>query len=58
MMDKVGKVFIYQAAGVSRCLVCDVLFTREASRKHSTETCFPAPPECPPIPYGVTASAA
>ena len=52
MMDKVGKPFVVKGS-LRRCLVCDVLFTREASRVHSDETCFPAPPACPPIPYGV-----
>jgi hypothetical protein len=56
--DKIGKVFVYQGEGVSRCLVCDVLMSRTESRKHSTEVCFPAPPACPPIPQGVTAGAA
>jgi hypothetical protein len=57
MMDRVGKIFIAQPP-LSKCLVCDVLMTRAASRAHSAETCFPAPPECPPIPYGVMAGAA
>jgi hypothetical protein len=57
MMDRVGKIFIAQGSH-SKCAVCDVLMTRAASRAHSAETCFPAPPECPPIPYGVMAGAA
>ena len=52
MKDKIGKVFIAQPP-LSRCMICDVLMSREASRVHSTQTCFPTPPECPPIPYGV-----
>lgn len=54
MTDTVGKVFIYQGAGVSRCLVCDVLFSRAESRDHFTETCYPAPTACPPIPFGIS----
>jgi hypothetical protein len=50
--DTLGKVFVVQGES-RRCLVCDVLFTREASREHSVETCFPAPSACPPITYGV-----
>jgi hypothetical protein len=56
MMDKVGKIFIAHPP-LRQCVVCDVLFTREASRIHSDEICFPAP-ACPPIPHGVTAGAA
>jgi hypothetical protein len=52
MMDKVGKIFVVKGS-LRRCLVCDVLFTHEASRVHSDEICFPGPPECPPITYGV-----
>jgi hypothetical protein len=50
--DFAGKVFIKRGSH-NKCVICDVLFTREASRVHSDETCFPAPPACPPIPYGV-----
>jgi len=57
MMDKVGKVFIVQGS-LRRCLICDGLFTRDASREHFGETCFPTPPACPPIRYGVTEGAA
>ena len=52
MMDKVGKVFIVQGS-LRRCLICDQLFSREACREHFTATCFPTPPACPPIRYGV-----
>jgi hypothetical protein len=58
MKDRVGKVRIYNGAGVSRSLVCDVLFIAEKTREHSTETCFPVPPACPSITYGVTEEAA
>jgi hypothetical protein len=52
MTDKVGKIFVVKGPR-RRCLVCDVLFTHEASRIHSDEICFPAPSACPPIRYGV-----
>lgn len=52
MMDIVGKIFIARGS-LRKCVVCDVLFSWEASRVHSDEICFPAPPECPPITYGV-----
>ena len=52
MMDRIGKIFIAQGSH-SKCAVCDVLMTRAASRVHSTEICFPAPPACPPFSYGV-----
>jgi hypothetical protein len=52
MTDIVGKIFIARGS-LRKCVTCDVLMSREASRVHSTETCFPAPPECPPIAYGV-----
>jgi hypothetical protein len=52
MNDRVGKIFIAQPP-LSRCLVCDVLFSRDASRVHSAEICFPVPPACPPFSYGV-----
>jgi hypothetical protein len=57
MMDKVGKPFVVKGS-FRKCLVCDVLFTHEASRIHSDAICFPAPSACPPIPRGVTAGAA
>jgi hypothetical protein len=52
MKDKVGKIFVVKGP-LRRCLVCDVLFTHEASRIHSDEICFPGPAACPPITYGV-----
>jgi hypothetical protein len=52
MTDKVGKIFIAQGSH-SKCAICDVLMTRAESRVHSTQTCFPAPPACPPFSYGV-----
>jgi hypothetical protein len=53
MKDSIGKVFVYQGEGISKCLICDALFNKAASRAHFTETCFPVPPACPPIPFGV-----
>jgi hypothetical protein len=52
MRDRLGKVFTAYPP-LRQCLVCDVLFSLEASRVHSDETCCPAPPECPPFSYGV-----
>ena len=52
MMDTVGKIFVVKGS-FRKCLVCDVLFPHEASRIHSDEICFPAPPACPSITYGV-----
>ena len=56
-METVGKVVFVQGS-LRRCLICDGLFTRDASREHFGETCFPKPPSYPPIPYGVTEGAA
>ena len=52
MMDAVGKVFVVRGS-LRKCFVCDVLMSHAASRVHSDEICFPTPPECPPITYGV-----
>jgi hypothetical protein len=52
MNDSVGKVFIVRGS-LRKCVICDVLFSREASREHSVQICFPATPSCPPIPPGV-----
>jgi hypothetical protein len=57
MRDIVGKIFIVKGS-LRKCLVCDVLFTHEASRIHSDEICFPGPAAFPPIPRGVKAGAA
>ena len=56
-MEKVGKVFFVQGS-LRRCLICDELFSREACREHFAESCFPAPPACPPIRHSVTEGAA
>ena len=53
MTDREGKIFIAQGS-FRQCVVCDVLMSRAASRVHSDETCYPAPPACPKIRYGVT----
>ena len=52
MMDKVGKVFIAYPP-ICKCVICEVLFSWEASRIHSEEICFPDPSACPPITYCV-----
>jgi hypothetical protein len=41
-MDMVGKIFRAEQ-GMRRCMVCEELFTREASREHSDEPCQPKP---------------
>jgi hypothetical protein len=43
--DGVGKVFIVFSHGTRRCLICERLFTREASREHSEVPCVPAVPD-------------
>jgi hypothetical protein len=57
MTDIVGKIFVVKGS-FRKCLVCDVLFTHQASRIHSDDICFSGPAACPPIPRGVTAGAA
>jgi hypothetical protein len=52
MTDRVGKIFVVRGS-LRKCFICDVLMSHAASRVHSDEICFPAPPECPPITYGV-----
>lgn len=47
-MDTVGKHSL-----LSKCVIGDVLFRREASREYSVEICFPTPSACLPIRYGV-----
>lgn len=41
-MDSVGKVFAVEGL-FRRCLVCDGLFTIEASKEHAVAICFPKP---------------
>ena len=43
--DTVGKVFIVFVNGTRRCLVCERLFTRDASRAHSDVPCNPSAPD-------------
>jgi hypothetical protein len=43
--DQVGKVFIMFVHGTSRCLVCERLFTHDASREHCDVPCVPALPD-------------
>ena len=40
--DQVGKVFIVFVHGTRRCLICERLFTRDASRAHSEVSCNPS----------------
>jgi hypothetical protein len=42
--DTVGKVFKVFVNGTFRCLVCERLFTRDASREHCEVPCVPAVP--------------
>jgi hypothetical protein len=39
--EKVGKVFIIVDLDTRRCLICEQLFTRQASREHSMTVCYP-----------------
>ncbi len=48
MMDRIGKIFVAQPP-LSKCMICDVLMSRAASRAHSTEICFPAPASVPAL---------
>jgi hypothetical protein len=43
--DRVGKVFIVFVNGTRRCVVCERLFTRDASRAHSEVPCDSATPD-------------
>jgi hypothetical protein len=38
-MDTVGKAFVVEGV-FRRCLVCDDLFTAEASKEHAIVVCF------------------
>lgn len=42
MTDTVAKVFRAEE-GMRRCMVCEDLFTRDASREHSQVQCQPKP---------------
>jgi hypothetical protein len=39
--ETVGKVFVVVSDDTRRCLVCEQLFTRQASREHSMTVCYP-----------------
>lgn len=43
--DRIGKVFVVFVHGTRRCLVCERLFTRDASREHSEVPCVPGVPD-------------
>jgi hypothetical protein len=38
--DTVGKVFIV-TQGMRRCLICNQVFTRQASARHANVVCWP-----------------
>jgi hypothetical protein len=42
--DTVGKVFKVFVNGTFRCLVCERLFSSDASREHCAVPCVPAVP--------------
>jgi hypothetical protein len=46
--DRTGKVFFVNQ-GMRKCLICERVFTREASAEHSTVACTPAVPEARPM---------
>ena len=41
--ESVGKIFLVISKDTRKCLVCDQLFTREGSFRHSMTTCYPVP---------------
>jgi|HubBroStandDraft_6_1064221.scaffolds.fasta_scaffold361942_2 hypothetical protein len=43
--DTVGKLFSVFVYGTRRCLVCERLFTHDASREHCDVPCVPAVPD-------------
>jgi hypothetical protein len=45
MNDRIGKLFMVFVHGRRRCLVCERLFTRDASREHCEVPCVPAVPD-------------
>jgi hypothetical protein len=42
--DRIGKVFAVLSKHMRLCLICEVAFTRQASREHAKVTCRPAVP--------------
>jgi hypothetical protein len=40
--DQIGKVFLVVGQDVRKCLVCEQLFTRQASAEHAKVVCDPA----------------
>jgi hypothetical protein len=46
--DRTGKVFFVNQ-GMRKCLICERVFTREASAEHSMVACSPAVPEARPM---------
>lgn len=39
--ESVGKVFVVISEDTRRCLICEQLFTREGSFRHSMVSCYP-----------------
>lgn len=38
--DQIGKVFIVLGQDVRQCMICDAVFTRQASAEHAEVSCF------------------
>jgi hypothetical protein len=38
--DVVGKVFVAVSKDLRRCLVCDVVFTRQGAAEHAVTPCY------------------
>jgi Resolvase, N terminal domain len=45
----IGKVFVVVSEDVRKCLVCDGLFSRQASCEHAKVACYPYVPYVQPI---------
>lgn len=39
--DQIGKVFKVVSQDMRQCLICDQLFTRQASAEHADVVCYP-----------------
>lgn len=40
-LERVAKVFIVVGNDIRRCLICEKLFSRQASFEHSRTICYP-----------------
>jgi hypothetical protein len=40
--DQIGKAFIVVGQDVRQCLICEGVFTRQASAEHAKLACYPA----------------